>query len=122
MDPTIDCQELYALLGDDELVVVDCRPEDTWDRLPFHIPGALRMPLVDLYRSSSVLPEDELVVLCGSDPDGADAQRACRMLRLRGREAVWLRGGIHAWTSAGLPTEQHAAATLRRAGAMPAAR
>lgn len=120
MEPSIGCEELFSLLEDDELVVVDCRSDEAWESLPVHIPGALRMCLVDLYRSYQVLPDDELVVLCGSEPDGADARRACRMLRLRGRQAVCLKGGMKAWVDAGLPTDSHARSSagpeLRQAG------
>jgi rhodanese-related sulfurtransferase len=117
VEPCIGCSELYSMLEDDEVVVIDCRGEEAWGAVPEHIPGALRMSLVDLYRSAHVLPDDELIVVCGIEPDGSDSKRACRMLRLRGREAVCLEGGLPAWLDAGLPTERHDGTSLRRAGA-----
>jgi rhodanese-related sulfurtransferase len=109
MDLTIDCDELYGLLEDDELVVVDCRSEEDWAHRPLHIPGALRMSIMDLHRAAHVLPDDELIVLCGAEPDGSDSQRARRLLKQRGRDAVCLAGGLEAWLRAGLPIERHAA-------------
>ena len=99
------------------LVVVDCRGDDAWEGLPVHIPGALRMSITDLHHSSHILPDDELIVLCGVAPDGSDVRRALRLLRLRGRDAVCLQGGIRAWVQAGLPTEEHGLRELHRSGA-----
>ncbi len=117
VEPTIGCRELYSLLHEDDIVVVDCRAEEAWRGMPVHIPGALWMTLPELLRSAHVLPDDELIVLCGSDPDGRDSQRACRMLRQRGREAVSLEGGLNAWIRAGLPTDRHDIPAMRSAAA-----
>ncbi len=102
----IVCSELLMRLGDDELLVIDCRHPEDWSRLEVHIPGALRISVTELSDCAHVLPDDELIVLCGVAPDGADSRRAHRLLKLRGRDSVCLSGGLQAWLSAGYPTER----------------
>ncbi len=104
---TIQCCELLARLGDDEVLILDCRTDDEWNEFEFHIPGALHMSLSDLAEHAHVLPDDELIVLCGWDRDGADARRAHRLLQMRGRDALCLEGGLRAWVATGYPTEGH---------------
>ncbi len=108
MEPTIICAELYMRLGDDEVLVIDCRDPSEWERYDLHIPGALRMTPVEIARDLHMLPDDELIVLCGCSPEGRDTRRVCRLLRMRGREAVCLEGGLGAWVTGGYPTERHA--------------
>jgi rhodanese-related sulfurtransferase len=107
MEPVIDSRDLYLRLGDEELLVIDCREEEDWAANPFRIPGALRMPLAELSEAAHALPDDELIVLCGALHDGSDARRAWRILRLHERDAVCLHGGLPAWIGAGYPTEPH---------------
>ncbi|XXF75518.1 rhodanese-like domain-containing protein [Myxococcaceae bacterium GXIMD 01537] len=108
MEPTILCTELYVRLGDEDVLVLDCRKAEDWARFGLHIPGALWMTPEEIARDLGVLPDDELIVVCGCDVDGADMRRICRLLRRRGRDAVCLQGGLHAWVTGGLPTERHA--------------
>lgn len=110
MEPTIICAELYMRLGDDEVLVLDCRDPSDWERYDLHIPGALRMTPTEIARDLHMLPDDELIVLYGCSPDGRDTRRVCRLLRMRGREAVCLEGGLGAWVTGGYPTERHASA------------
>jgi hypothetical protein len=42
VEPTIDCRDLFLRLGDDELLVLDCREDGEWERYRFTIPGALK--------------------------------------------------------------------------------
>jgi rhodanese-related sulfurtransferase len=105
MEPLIECRDLLHRLGDDELVVVDCRDPEAWEAQPFNIPGALRMTLAELCEAAHILPDDELIVLCGIHSDNSDSRRAYRVLRVRNRDAVCLNGGLEAWQRAGFPTE-----------------
>ncbi|MGQ0505458.1 MAG: rhodanese-like domain-containing protein [Myxococcaceae bacterium] len=106
MEPSITPNDLFLRLGDDELLVVDCREEDEWNTFGLHIPGALRMNVQEISESIQVLPDDELIVLCGS-ADGSEARRAYRLLSVAGREVVCLLGGLTAWVTGGFPTERH---------------
>ncbi|GEL73887.1 MULTISPECIES: rhodanese-like domain-containing protein [Myxococcus] len=116
MEPIIVCAELYMRLGDDEVLVLDCRDAADWERYDLHIPGALRMTSAEIARDHHMLPDDELIVLCGCSPDGRDTRRVCRLLRMKGREAVCLDGGLLAWVTGGFPTERHTRAPV---AAMP---
>jgi rhodanese-related sulfurtransferase len=106
LEPTIDCRDLFLRLGDDEILIVDCRDDCDWDRFGIQIPGALKMTPDELRQFAQILPDDELIVLCGCSNDGSDARRAYRTLKFRGRDAVCLDGGLRGWVSNGYPTER----------------
>ncbi|MBU8900070.1 rhodanese-like domain-containing protein [Corallococcus sp. M34] len=110
MEPTIIIDELYARLGDDDVLVLDCRGAEDWVRFEAQIPGALRMTAAEIALDLAILPDDELIILCGCAVDGADTWELCRLLRAHGRDAVCLSGGLLAWMGAGYPTERHPAA------------
>ena len=105
--PRILCTELYVRLGDEEVLVLDCRDAKDWERYGMHIPGALWMSFEEVVRDGAALPDDELIVVCGCAPDGSDAHRVCRLLQQRGLSAVCLEGGLQGWITHGLPTESH---------------
>jgi rhodanese-related sulfurtransferase len=107
MEPRIDCDELLFRLGDDEILVIDCRPQMQWESVPVHIPGALRMELEILAQDVDTLPDDELIVVVGFDGESPEVRQAFRTLSLRGRHAVCLTGGLKAWVSEGFPIERH---------------
>jgi rhodanese-related sulfurtransferase len=107
LDPRMPCTELYVRLGDDEILVLDCRDPADWDRYGLHIPGALRMTFEEILEDVEVLPDDELIVVVGCAQDGSDARRVCRLLQQRGLNAICLDGGLQAWVTSGLPTESH---------------
>ncbi|HEX8700998.1 MAG TPA: rhodanese-like domain-containing protein [Myxococcaceae bacterium] len=107
MELRIPCAELYLRLGDDDVLVLDCRSPRDWEQLEFHIPGALRMTPEEVVQDQGVLPDDELIVLCGCESDADAVLRLCQLLLLRGRKAVFIPGGIHTWVTEGLPTERH---------------
>ncbi len=108
VDGRILCTELYVRLGDEEVLVLDCRDPADWERYGLHIPGALWMTFEEILRDAQVLPDDELIVVCGCAADGSDARRVCRMLQQRGFNAICLEGGLQGWITHGLPTESHA--------------
>ena len=107
LDPRMPCTELYVRLGDDEILVLDCRDPTDWDRYGLHIPGALRMTFEEVLEDVEVLPDDELIVVVGCAPDGSDARRVCRVLQQWGLNAICLEGGLQGWVTSGLPTESH---------------
>jgi rhodanese-related sulfurtransferase len=107
--PHILCSELFARLGDEDVLVLDCRDHEEWARFGLHVPGALHLTPEELAEVSTSLPDDELIVLCGSDPGEGDQRRAWQVLRQCGLGAVCLEGGLHEWITRGFPTERHSA-------------
>jgi rhodanese-related sulfurtransferase len=105
VEPIIHCRDLLLRLGDDEILVLDCRPEDQCRDMEVQIPGALWISSDDLAHAAQSLPDDELIVVYGASRD-AHARRAVRLLRLRGFDAVMLDGGLRTWISLGFPTER----------------
>ena len=115
MERWINSRDLFARLGDEEILVLDCRSDEDWTCWDLQIPGALPMSYRELSEGAHVLPDDELIVVCGCASDGSDARKALRLLRLRGRQGIILEGGLRSWVSHGYPTERHFPLGERRA-------
>jgi rhodanese-related sulfurtransferase len=101
----ISSRSLMARLGEDEVVVVDCRSDEDWSALPLQIPGAIRMSCDEIHATPLVLPDDELIVLYDHDGASAACRRAIRILQAAGRSAAALEGGLRGWVGMGFPTE-----------------
>ena len=101
----ISGRSLMASLGEDEVVVVDCRDEAGFVALPLLIPGAVRMSCEQIHATPMVLPDDELIVLYDSEGVTSRCRRAERILELAGRRAAALEDGLRGWISRGYPTE-----------------
>jgi rhodanese-related sulfurtransferase len=70
---------------------------------PTHIHGSLNLPLTQLASRLHGLPNDKPVVaVCAS---GHRSALAARTLQRAGYQAENLKGGMHAWTRAGLPLQ-----------------
>jgi rhodanese-related sulfurtransferase len=106
MEAVIPAWDLLGRLGNDDVVVVDCRSPEEAERWPLQIAGALRMTLAEILESPWVLPDDELIVLCNSTGEGSLLRRAFHVLAYAGRTPAILVGGLHAWITEGFPTEQ----------------
>jgi rhodanese-related sulfurtransferase len=90
-----------ADLRDAGAVVLDVREPAEWAE--GHIPGATLIPLGELARRVSELPDDEtIVVICRSGNRSAQGRD---ILRAAGYEATSVDGGMTAWRAAGLPVE-----------------
>jgi rhodanese-related sulfurtransferase len=69
-----------------------------------HIRGARSLPLPDLAGKLDALPRDrELVCVCAS---GSRSRRATSILAKQGFYVLNLKGGMGAWTRAGLPVQR----------------
>lgn len=102
---TIDGPELAERR--DGLVLVDARVASRWrgeensiDKVPGRIPGALNAPWNE---PLPALPEGELVAYCGS---GVTAAVTLHRLRLAGREGTLYPGSWSQWETLGLPVER----------------
>lgn len=69
-----------------------------------HIEGARLIPLGDLAQRMKELPRDrEIICVCRS---GHRSRKATRQLKADGLKVSNLRGGMLAWSRAGLPVKQ----------------
>jgi rhodanese-related sulfurtransferase len=97
--PTIDAAEAADLLAARSAVLVDVRGQAEWNA--GHIKGALHVPLTQLSSRLPQLPSGKTIVtVCRS---GHRSALAARTLTTAGHEVLNLRGGMSAWTRAGLP-------------------
>ena len=99
--------DLMALLQQrQDVVLVDVRAMSPEMPLESRLPGARHLDLGAL--SDSALagwpPAGEFITYCAC-PNDASAVKAAQWLKQQGRQARVLRGGIEAWTQAGLALE-----------------
>ncbi len=88
--------------------ILDARKSDAYEQLPLRIPGSVRVVPEDLPNSMAGLdldPARPVIAYC-SCPDEETSARVARDLRKLGfKDVRILKGGIGAWTNAGLPIE-----------------
>ncbi|HWN03080.1 MAG TPA: trypsin-like peptidase domain-containing protein [Candidatus Dormibacteraeota bacterium] len=88
--------------------ILDARKSDSYEQLPLKIPGSIRVVPEDLANSMAGLeldPAHPVVAYCSS-PDEETSARVARELRKMGfKDVRILKGGLGAWTNAGLPIE-----------------
>lgn len=95
---TIDARTTADLLTAGSVIVVDVRQHAEWKT--GHITGAIHIPLTQLSNRQHQLPSDKTIVtVCRS---GHRSALAARTLTRAGHNVVNLRGGMNAWTRAGL--------------------
>jgi len=92
--------------GRDDIVFVDVRACSPDMPLASRIPGARHLDLGALGDTALAgwPPAGEFITYCAC-PNDASAVRAAQWLKTQGRQARVLRGGIEAWTQAGLALE-----------------
>lgn len=96
--PAVAASEAAVLHGQGA-VLVDVREPFEWNA--GHAPGATHIPLGQLARRISELPQDKQIVLvCRS---GNRSAQATAMLTSAGLDAANLTGGMAAWVRAGQP-------------------
>jgi rhodanese-related sulfurtransferase/predicted transcriptional regulator len=87
--------ELEARLQEDDLVIVDVRPEDEY--ADGHIEGAVSIPIDQLAQRLAELPDDSEVIAYCRGPFCAYANQAVRELQSAGRAARRLEVGWPQW-------------------------
>ena len=97
--PNIDAAGAAELLATRSALLVDVRQPAEWTA--GHIDGTLHIPLSQLSRRLDELPQHQTIVtICRS---GHRSALAARTLSRAGHNVLNLKGGINAWTRAGLP-------------------
>lgn len=94
----VDVTEVQRLLGDEAIVLIDCREPDEWETA--RIDGAVLMPMSSWQEESTQLADyagRHLVVHCHH---GGRSLRVTRWLRENGfPDAQNMTGGIEAWST-----------------------
>jgi rhodanese-related sulfurtransferase len=97
-----DPASLAERVRDRAIHILDVRQPTEWRHS--HIRGAQNLPLMHLKSHLETLPRDKTIVtVCASGHRSAAAARA---LQRAGCTVENLKGGMHAWTRAGLPTDR----------------
>ncbi len=103
----VDRPTLWRLAQEGQVTVLDVRPSTEFDA--GHIPGAVSIPLEELGRRLSEIPEMHPVVAYCRGPYCVLAVQAVEMLRRHGYAARRLKDGFPEWREDGLPVEATAA-------------
>lgn len=96
-------EELFLLLGNPEVVVVNTLPRDWFEKA--HIAGSISMPAEELPYMLDTLPKDKLVVAYCAGPECTSCVEAAGILADKGFNVKVYRGGTQEWMESGLPCE-----------------
>jgi rhodanese-related sulfurtransferase len=94
-------KELRRLVRDDLVTVLDARPREEYEA--GHIPGALSIPVAELKRRLSEIPEDREVIAYCRGPYCVYSLEAVMLLRKHGYRARRAGDGLPDWRASGLP-------------------
>ncbi len=96
---TVDVKAAQEMANDDGWVILDVRKKD--ERMKGHVPGSLHYSLDSLNQRLPQLEDKKVLAICQS---GVRSETARKFLTQNGIEAISVKGGMIAWTRAGLPT------------------
>ena len=97
----ISCQELIALANADDILLVDLRPSDDFDK--GHITGAINIPFNTLENSSYKLQNSDKSIVLACEM-GSQSGNAGEILNKEGLDDILiLKGGIGEWRQSNLP-------------------
>jgi rhodanese-related sulfurtransferase len=96
--PSVEAPEAERQVTAGEALLVDVRERDEWDTV--RAPGAVLVPMSELQARAADLPHRPMLLICHS---GSRSMAAANYLRMLGREATNVSGGMVAWERAGLP-------------------
>jgi len=100
----IDVDTLATMLENDEVILLDVRPEEEYNR--GHIHRALSAPIEKLDKSLKKFPKRKMLVAYCRGPFCVYADEAVAMLTQKGYNAVRLEEGFPEWALKGYPVEQ----------------
>lgn len=99
----ISRQELLVRMEDHSITLLDVRPEDEYAH--GHLPGALNIPLGDLEKRLSELPQGHEVIAYCRGPYCVLSVDAVKALKAKGIKARLMEDGFPEWKAAGLKVE-----------------
>jgi len=101
---TIEIDEASRIIEKHDATVIDVRTKEQFERQ--HIRGAVNVPLDDIGRNSSSLPEDKEAPVIAVCNVGRMSMTGMLQLRSLGyKNARSMNGGTNGWAAKGLPTE-----------------
>jgi len=99
----IDVDKLASMLENDEVILLDVRPEEEYNR--GHIHKALSIPIEELGNSLKKFPKRKMLVAYCRGPFCVYADEAVAMLTENGYNAIRLDEGFPEWALKGYPVE-----------------
>jgi rhodanese-related sulfurtransferase/DNA-binding transcriptional ArsR family regulator len=103
LEPITRAELRRRLKAGEDLILIDVRPPEEY--AAGHLPQAISLPVTQLRRRLSELPQGREIVAYCRGPYCAFAHAAVRELRRHGYPAQRLEDGLPEWRAAGLPVE-----------------
>jgi rhodanese-related sulfurtransferase len=100
---TISAEELIQKMENDEIMLIDVRPEEEFEK--GHIEHAECLPIDRFYENLKSLDKEKPVVVYCRGPFCMLADEAIQMLNQKGFKALRLENGYPDWEARGLPVE-----------------
>ena len=100
---SVDADSLARMIKNDEVIVLDVRPEEEYQR--GHIHRAISAPIEELGKNLKKLPKSKLIVAYCRGPFCIYADEAVAMLNKKGYSAKRLDEGFPDWALKGLPVK-----------------
>jgi len=98
---SVDVQTAHKMAQDDGYTIVDVRTPI--ERREGHPPGSTHLILDAIPRHTNTLEDTKVLAICRT---GNRSDTAVKYLRQQGIEAINVKGGMVAWTRAGLPIKK----------------
>jgi rhodanese-related sulfurtransferase len=98
---SVDVRTAHRMAEEDGYTIVDVRTK--LERKEGHPPGSLHMSLESLDKRTAALEGKKVLAICRS---GNRSGTATRFLNAQGIETLNVKGGMLAWSRAGLPMKK----------------
>jgi len=95
---TVDVATAQQMAQNDDWIIVDVRKKN--ERVKGHVPGSLHYSLDSLNQRLPQLKDKKVLAICQS---GVRSEQATKFLAQNDIEARSVKGGMIAWSRAGLP-------------------
>lgn len=99
----ISLQELRSKLKNDDIIIIDVRPEQEY--LTGHLPGALSVPMSELKNKLKILPHGKEIIAYCRGKYCVMAPEAAKILMENGFKSSILHDDVNDWRLAGLDVE-----------------
>jgi rhodanese-related sulfurtransferase len=105
--PRMTTDELMAMLGNPDLIIIDVRYGKDWTESDVKIKGAVREDPEAFDSWAKKYPKDKtLVFYCAQAGEGTSARVAQKLMEMGHTKVYALKGGWREWFKANYPTEK----------------